>query len=606
MSVVAPNGQIRFLKDVPIDDTYENTLYFDNVTAQTSYFLSLTPVHQMLNCTRVREGVIRVNALADDLLVCNYVMFQNKNFSNKWFYAFVLNVRYINNATTEITYRIDEIQTWLFDETVELKECLIERQHSETDVIGDNIIGEAMGGNELVVGKRLDDINFCSGDSGSSRDKMVILNVSSYFENGNRAVAPIGITDGIANGTLTYAFGYQDYVEGADHNTVEQVTRIIDGLVRENQAESIVGGYVVPYQLFKDFNSTAYVEVAGGGEQGLAEDSDGRQTATGFVFDTSNAYTDLDGYVPKNNKLFTAPFNWIFAMSTDGQYVPVQPQYMGRRNVLSFKNYHCITGVPEARLVLENYKGETKNYENFLAYNNFPQLAYAVDGYKAWVASGGEASIQLSLDQTQQAQQLNQSKSAYEMTSGIAKGIVSGIGHAFDYQNASGKNADATRTDAVLGMVNDGINMADSVMNGYFNFRQAEQVVQFANENADLQRTIARSLPSAVHGKACNTALVGGNDLGLVIEQRCVNENVARAIDNYFTMFGYAQNIVAVPKLKTRKEFTYVKTTGCKVNGGCPSDSINAIQSIFNTGIRFWVNPANVGNYTNIDNGVLV
>ena len=94
MSVVAPNSTIRLLKDVPIDESYENTLYFASESAQRTYFLSLTPKHIMTQCTRVRDGVIRVDKLSDEILDCNYMMFQNTNFSNKWFYAFIDDVRY--------------------------------------------------------------------------------------------------------------------------------------------------------------------------------------------------------------------------------------------------------------------------------------------------------------------------------------------------------------------------------------------------------------------------------------------------------------------------------------------------------------------------------
>ena len=72
----------------------------------------------------------------------------------------------------------------------------------------------------------------------------------------------------------------------------------------------------------------------------------------------------------------------------------------------------------------------------------------------------------------------------------------------------------------------------------------------------------------------------------------------AKCIDDYFTMYGYKQNKLAVPNLHARSRFTYIKTSNCKISGGAPTSDITAIENIFNSGIRFWVNPADIGNYT--------
>ena len=77
MSQVAPNGQVRLLQNVPLDDKYEDTLWFDSPQSQANYFLNLTPVHTMYNATRIRDGVISVDVNEDVIRHCNYLMFQN-------------------------------------------------------------------------------------------------------------------------------------------------------------------------------------------------------------------------------------------------------------------------------------------------------------------------------------------------------------------------------------------------------------------------------------------------------------------------------------------------------------------------------------------------
>ena len=38
MSLIEPNSRIDFLRGVPFDPSYENTMYFDNINQQVSYF----------------------------------------------------------------------------------------------------------------------------------------------------------------------------------------------------------------------------------------------------------------------------------------------------------------------------------------------------------------------------------------------------------------------------------------------------------------------------------------------------------------------------------------------------------------------------------------
>ena len=591
MSTIAPNGQIRLLSGVPLDNSYENTLYFDSKEAQATYFLSLTPVHTMVNCSRVRDGVIAVNKLADDILHCNYLMFQNQSFSNKWFYAFIEDVEYINNETTYIYYTIDEIQTWLYD-GVTLTECLIERQHSTTDGIGDNIVGENIGASELVIGKQLDPQSLCDVTSGGvTYDKLVALYTSSVYDttDGTFQSAPIGVTDGIINGATVSVWDYND--DGVGTTGVEK--RITD-LINANQSESIIGGYVIPARLFTPHNSTKYFNNNGS----LETDDDGSTQVTNIDFSIGNGFVDIDGYSPKNKKLFTAPYNWIYLLSSDSQFMALQPQFLANRTSVRLKNYHCIVGAPESRLILQNYKGETESAENYFTYTNFPQFGFAIDGYKAWLAAGGEKRLDLQVSQVSRQQELIQNEVTTKRNINRGRNVAeAGLGAYQMYSGIQGGNARTTSRGLkhVVGAVNSEI---DNETDAYYQLEKSKQVIQFANENADLDRAIAKTLPSSFHGAISNTSLLASKNLKIVAEQRCVNAQIAETIDNYFTMYGYAQNIVDTPILKARQRFTYIKTVGCKANGGAPTSSIIKIQAIFNSGIRFWVSASDVGNYS--------
>ena len=51
MSTVAPMGQVRLFANIPLDNKYEDTIYFQSKSDQTAYFTTLTPVHYMGNAT---------------------------------------------------------------------------------------------------------------------------------------------------------------------------------------------------------------------------------------------------------------------------------------------------------------------------------------------------------------------------------------------------------------------------------------------------------------------------------------------------------------------------------------------------------------------------
>lgn len=141
MAYVIPDSDIKLLRGVHLDPSYSDTIYFANATEQYNYFNGLTGVTLTdYSYIRVNNNTIKVQGNAEQLYNCNYMMFRNTAYGNKWFYAFVLKAEYINDNTVLITFEIDVIQTWLFEAVLE--PCFVEREHQATDVIGDNLLPE--------------------------------------------------------------------------------------------------------------------------------------------------------------------------------------------------------------------------------------------------------------------------------------------------------------------------------------------------------------------------------------------------------------------------------------------------------------------------------
>jgi len=144
---VSPQTEIRLLQ-VPFELDNKNQLTFSNLQAQQNYFLSLQNL-QADNCTYQRkDNVIRFPAHIDTILNYNYVMYQNEAYTNKWFYAFITDMKYINDNMTEITIATDVFQTWQFD--IVYKKMFIEREHVSDDTVGLHTIPENLDVGEVI------------------------------------------------------------------------------------------------------------------------------------------------------------------------------------------------------------------------------------------------------------------------------------------------------------------------------------------------------------------------------------------------------------------------------------------------------------------------
>ena len=135
MANFTPSGKVRIGR-VPFDNSYRHTMTFASLQAQTDFFSSCcTQAFEKDTYTYIRmNNSIRVQFNAESLYTYDYVMYQNRNYGNKWFYAFIVGVNYINENTTELVLELDVMQTWYFDYT--LVQGYVEREHVNDDTVG--------------------------------------------------------------------------------------------------------------------------------------------------------------------------------------------------------------------------------------------------------------------------------------------------------------------------------------------------------------------------------------------------------------------------------------------------------------------------------------
>lgn len=104
----------------------KNQLTFANANEQYQFFMSNMKYKFTDFSYQRQNNRIRVPIHIDKLWNCNYVMYQNKHYTNKWFYAYITRLEYKNENVTDVFIQTDAFQTWQFDITY--KESFIERE----------------------------------------------------------------------------------------------------------------------------------------------------------------------------------------------------------------------------------------------------------------------------------------------------------------------------------------------------------------------------------------------------------------------------------------------------------------------------------------------
>ena len=141
--VITPDSDIYLLK-CPLEIDSQHQLDFTTESAQATYFQSL-PKILMDDATYVRRDArLYFEGSYDDLCVYNYCMYKNNGYSNKWFYAFISDMRYESNNSVSVDITTDVFQTWMFDVT--FKQSFVERMMpaKQYDVIGNYTYPEGL------------------------------------------------------------------------------------------------------------------------------------------------------------------------------------------------------------------------------------------------------------------------------------------------------------------------------------------------------------------------------------------------------------------------------------------------------------------------------
>lgn len=572
MGYIEPSSVIQFFKGINLDNRYLHTIYFANESTQNSWFTGKVNLTiQRHSYQRYGVGQIKVQGDATDFLEYTYMRFKNDRSVDMWFYAFITLVEYVNENTVLITYEIDVMQTW-FIQKGSIRPCMVMREHVNDDVFGAHLEEEPVGSESYECDFLAKSDNFETYDvvMVTSEDASITNSDVQYLESlgmrikayNNDLFAPC-IT---LHTTISEETGAQ--------NLITALTTLLGGSWESGQRKyDLVDFFTFP----TDFCSW-------------------NKNENTHALEVTNPFS-YGSYTPKNKKLLTYPFNYLYGTTMDGENAIFRWEYFDGLYVTSptviFHLYGSPIGGGMITCYPDLYDGIDDNHDVALNMSNFPKNPFTIDSYQAWVASGGKTRLERAETFTNirgmTALASGSSASLASMTSGTNMIGQSVVGMHNYSQGDYSVPLSARTASASSG--------AHGIIGGVANFVNTALDVAEAKSKINYQWADAKYRPNVVKGTSTPNLTVPMRSLNFNFYNVHIRENEARHIDDFFSCYGYAINKVKAPNLTGRQYWNFVQTKGAVIAGNMPSSSKEAIARIFDGGITFWHNGDNVGNY---------
>lgn len=560
---IYPNSTIKILRNVPLDPSFDHTIFFTTPADQQEYFNSKVK-YTLTNQTyqRVKKEWMRIGIQAENLYDCNYIMFQNTSFGSKWFYAFITAVEYINDSVSEIRFFIDPMQSWHFDYLLE--ECFVEREHSASDTFNNwNVEEDLNYGDEYIF-----------RESQSLPTKVFDMNEQKLCILQPNIIQGQRVANTFTVGNVTCPMNVKDDIDVVDTTSLDNFLSTI------TDVDNVQMIYQYPSKFYNVNHATLTYTFS---------------IPPNFTLNTSTVTGLFDDYQPRNGKLFCYPYNFILATNHSGETAIYRWEDWADSAWRGHFDVKCAyISTPQALMYPRYYRGISQDWDSGLVYNNFPQNCWSSDAYKAWwaqkYASSGVGVIANAVGQ------------GAVVGAAAAKVGIAGVG--MSATGAAGATAAAAAAFPITAAVA-GIALLGSII----------KTIGGAVE--------AKHTPNQLRGQTQTESI--NNVCGkcqFTLYYCTIKDQYKRILDDFFDRFGYASKSNKVPYRHIRPTWTYTKTAGCNLiaqkwsgsddrsaaeiaypnQGGLPQDDVKAICSIYDKGITFWKytsgQPIRVGDYS--------
>lgn len=552
MAVITPQTDLILLK-CPLEVDQQNQLTFASANAQYNYFYNLPKLAVNKFTYQRKDSTVRFPAQTDSILNYNYCMYRNTAYSNKWFYAFITNMQYINDEVTEIKLKTDVWQTWQFD--INLEPSFVEREHVSDDTVGAHTLNEEINTGEYMV-NTMTNKTFCAPDVDGAYIVLSVTEAPTKNSDGS-SIVPSDLSsrcyNGVIQGCVLIMFEYTS-------TGVADLGRAIKWYDEHDKKDAITSIYAIPKSIYPSnyirtvsiidpFDADIFWPVSHIGS-----------TDMGTTTITRN--TTLNGYSPKNNKMYCYPYNYLMLTNNNGSNNIYHYEDFNNPASVVFKYNGVLTEGSDVKAYPLNYKKNSTNFSGYIYgvdMGKTPTFSWANDMYLNWKAQ-------------------NSWQGMYNQAGNVV--------NTFEATPAGGSKAPVEDVFSYFGsLIEQGANYVGSTVNAIKN------TITGSGYRASLT-------PDQVSGATTADLNFCIGRCGFTFYQLSVRAEVAAIIDNYFTMYGYKVNTMKNINITSRAYWNYIKCVQVNITGDIPQSDLHEIKTYFNNGITFWHNPATYLDYS--------
>lgn len=282
-----------------------------------------------------------------------------------------------------------------------------------------------------------------------------------------------------------------------------------------------------------------------------------------------------NGFIPKNNKLFSYPYSALKIIGYGGES---ELKYELFPEDVHFGIISKFFAGASVQLYPINYAGVLDSYDDGVTGQPLPVFPYTKDDYmNDWNANMNT--------RTQSITAMDESRRLSNVTTIIGSGsmLLQGMGIA----GAMG-NSPSMVAGNILSNVG---NMATGIAQHNLQYNQGLKAIA-----ATLKDTEAR--PSTVANQNASPSIPAVMKDAVVpfVQRVSIRDSFAKKIDNFFSRYGYRVNKIGVPDIRTRPAFNFLKCSDAHVDGNIPNEDLLEIKAVLEHGVTFWHNH-DVGNY---------
>lgn len=590
MAYVPPNSEVYVCTAVPLDNSYQHTILWDNPADQIAYFTTYPNpcVWKGTKYSYVRDGnnAIQENKIRIDCKIspiieqANYLCYRNLSHDNVFYCAFITYMRYINENCVEIGFELDVMQTYFRYDN--LHECIVERNilPKSEDTYHTHLFPEPVDLSEFTE----DEGHYVTMSTDIWGSGMDIIIWSTTSSDGS----PLsnyegGIWSGMFTGLRPINF-HLDAQNPA--STIKAINDYLSAVNSIGLSESIITATAFPTSLIPS-NFSA---------------SPNKAITKSYTIPGRDGSYESNGWNIKNNKCYNYPYMMLTICDGCGRYKNYNLNAFDYdatgQNVIKFDLLATIAPHPQIAIFPEYYKGNVNKNANSM--HNVGWLNSFQAFRQGTPVNLEEGFFMTDLPTITLPLPSFLSQLAYNVGQVLIPNALKFAGLAMATGSMVGS---ALATASPSGVVS--ANVID--MNGN-PLPPPQQPAQTTPSDQKLLAGYYAVTSTALNVFDQDRNQVRNYDTNSAMVGACINDFYFRfssprlrylwAMDEYFTKYGYTVNKLEKPRIDNRSRWTYVKTKDCSYTGNAPVSVTTTIQGIFNNGITFWKQPAYVGNYS--------